>query len=40
MLTYSVKPRGGVVHAVEVSEALTRRGHAVELAARALGVAA
>ena len=31
MLTYSVKPRGGVVHALEVSEALARRGHAVEL---------
>jgi hypothetical protein len=27
MLTYSVKPRGGVVHALEVSEALARRGH-------------
>jgi glycosyltransferase-like protein len=33
MLTYSVKPRGGVVHALEVSEALARRGHEVELAA-------
>jgi glycosyltransferase-like protein len=33
MLTYSVKPRGGVVHAVEVAEALARRGHDVELAA-------
>ena len=33
MLTYSVKPRGGVVHAVEVSEALARRGHDVELMA-------
>ena len=31
MLTYSVKPRGGVVHALEVSEALARRGHEVEL---------
>jgi hypothetical protein len=31
MLTYSVKPRGGVVHALEVSEALARRGHHVEL---------
>jgi glycosyltransferase-like protein len=31
MLTYSVKPRGGVVHALEVSEALARRGHDVEL---------
>ena len=35
MLTYSVKPRGGVVHAVEVSEALQRRGHEVELFALA-----
>jgi glycosyltransferase-like protein len=35
MLTYSVKPRGGVVHAVEVSEALERRGHHVELGALA-----
>lgn len=35
MLTYSVKPRGGVVHALEVSEALARRGHSVELAALA-----
>jgi glycosyltransferase-like protein len=35
MLTYSVKPRGGVVHALEVSEALARRGHEVELIARA-----
>jgi glycosyltransferase-like protein len=35
MLTYSVKPRGGVVHAIEVSEALQRRGHAVELMALA-----
>jgi glycosyltransferase-like protein len=26
MLTYSVKPRGGVVHALHVSEALARRG--------------
>jgi glycosyltransferase-like protein len=33
MLTYSVKPRGGVVHALEVSEALVRRGHEVALAA-------
>ena len=33
MLTYSVKPRGGVVHALEVAEALSRRGHDVELAA-------
>ena len=35
MLTYSVKPRGGVVHALEVAEALTRRGHDVELVALA-----
>ncbi|HET8756378.1 MAG TPA: MSMEG_0565 family glycosyltransferase, partial [Solirubrobacteraceae bacterium] len=33
MLTYSLKPRGGVVHALEVSEALAQRGHDVELAA-------
>jgi glycosyltransferase-like protein len=31
MLTYSVKPRGGVVHAIAVAEALAARGHAVEL---------
>jgi glycosyltransferase-like protein len=31
MLTYSLRPRGGVVHALEVSEALARRGHRVEL---------
>ena len=35
MLTYSVKPRGGVVHALEVAEALVRRGHDVELMALA-----
>jgi glycosyltransferase-like protein len=33
MLTYSLRPRGGVVHALEISEALTRRGHDVELIA-------
>lgn len=33
MLTYSLRPRGGVVHALEVSEALARRGHDVELMA-------
>lgn len=33
MLTYSMRPRGGVVHAIEVSEALARRGHRVELVA-------
>jgi glycosyltransferase-like protein len=31
MLTYSVKPRGGVVHAIAVAEALSDRGHDVEL---------
>jgi glycosyltransferase-like protein len=31
MLTYSVKPRGGVVHAIAVAEALSLRGHEVEL---------
>jgi glycosyltransferase-like protein len=33
MLTYSLRPRGGVVHAVEVAEALARRGHDVTLMA-------
>ncbi len=33
MLTYSLRPRGGVVHALEISDALTRRGHEVELMA-------
>jgi glycosyltransferase-like protein len=33
MLTYSLRPRGGVVHALEVSDALARRGHEVELVA-------
>jgi glycosyltransferase-like protein len=31
MLTYSVRPRGGVVHALSVSGALAARGHEVEL---------
>ena len=31
MLTYSVRPRGGVVHALEVAEALAARGHDVRL---------
>jgi glycosyltransferase-like protein len=31
MLTYSVRPRGGVVHAIAVAEALAARGHHVEL---------
>ena len=33
MLTYSLRPRGGVVHALEVAEALGRRGHDVTLMA-------
>jgi glycosyltransferase-like protein len=33
MLTYSLRPRGGVVHALEIAEALARRGHEVELIA-------
>src|SRR5215472_17014433 len=33
MLTYSLRPRGGVVHAMEVSEAVAQRGHEVELIA-------
>jgi glycosyltransferase-like protein len=33
MLTYSLRPRGGVVHALEVSAALARRGHEVEVMA-------
>jgi glycosyltransferase-like protein len=33
MLTYSLRPRGGVVHALEISDALARRGHDVELIA-------
>ena len=33
MLTYSLRPRGGVVHALEISEALARRGHEIELIA-------
>jgi glycosyltransferase-like protein len=31
MLTYSVRPRGGVVHALSVSGALAARGHEVQL---------
>ena len=31
LLTYSVKPRGGVVHALSVAGALAERGHAVQL---------
>src|SRR5690349_205977 len=31
MLTYSVRPRGGVVHALSVAGALGERGHEVEL---------
>ena len=33
MLTYSLRPRGGVVHAIEVAEALARDGYEVELMA-------
>ena len=33
LLTYSTKPRGGVVHTLAVAEALARRGHAVEVLA-------
>jgi glycosyltransferase-like protein len=35
MLTYSVKPRGGVEHALAVAEALAARGHDVRVAALA-----
>ena len=35
VLTYSVRPRGGVVHAIAVAEALAARGHRVELVALA-----
>jgi glycosyltransferase-like protein len=33
MLTYSLRPRGGVVHALAISDALAARGHDVELIA-------
>ena len=35
LLTYSVKPRGGVVHTLAVAEALVARGHRVEVFALA-----
>lgn len=35
MLTYSVKPRGGVEHALAVAEALVARGHEVSVSALA-----
>lgn len=35
MLTYSVRPRGGVVHALSVAEALASRGHRVRVVAMA-----
>jgi glycosyltransferase-like protein len=35
ILTYSVKPRGGVVHAIELARAMAARGHRVALAALA-----
>lgn len=31
MLTYSLRPRGGVVHSLEISRALARRGHDVHV---------
>ena len=31
MLTYSIRPRGGVVHALSVAGALADGGHEVEL---------
>ena len=31
LVTYSTKPRGGVVHALSLAEALGDRGHDVEL---------
>src|SRR5688500_4205656 len=40
MLTYSVKPRGGVEHALSISGALAARGHDIRLAALAPPVAA
>lgn len=36
ILTYSTKPRGGVVHALSLAEALADRGHEVELWALAI----
>jgi glycosyltransferase-like protein len=35
LLTHSVRPRGGVVHTLELAEALVRRGHAVSVIASA-----
>lgn len=35
LLTHSVRPRGGVVHTLELAQALTRRGHAVTVLASA-----
>lgn len=35
LLTHSVRPRGGVVHTLELAQALTRRGHAVAVLASA-----
>jgi hypothetical protein len=31
LVTYSTKPRGGVVHALSLAEALAARGHDLEL---------
>ena len=35
LLTHSVRPRGGVVHTIELAHALRRRGHAVTIVASA-----
>lgn len=35
LLTHSVRPRGGVVHTLELAEALRRRGHAITVIASA-----
>jgi glycosyltransferase-like protein len=35
LLTHSVRPRGGVVHTLELAQALTRRGHEVTVLASA-----
>ena len=37
-LTYSTKPRGGVVHTLALAEALAGRGHEVERAGRWVGL--
>ena len=35
LLTHSVRPRGGVVHTLELAQALVRRGHEVSVLASA-----